>query len=336
MKINTSDWEECKIGDLFEAERGEVGVLRNLADGDIPVIAASANNEGVAGYFDVEPKYKNRITVSCNGVGCGSSFFHNYPFNLNGDAVVLLEKTAMSQSVSIAIAAILNAFLSKKYSYAEKLSPDKIKDETILLPVDIEQLSGFMGAILLESKQTVENFESINYKEQPMDIEGWTGFRIDDLFEVVKGTRLTRADMLEGTTPFIGACITNNGISNRVGNTEHIHKGNLITVAYDGAVATGKAFYQPDPFWASDSVAVLYPRFDLNKNIALFLVPLIEKAGEKFHYDEKWTKPEMEQSIIYVPVTQNGSPDWNYMEEFMRKAVTESQTILDEFQTVLG
>lgn len=114
------------------------------------------------------------------------------------------------------------------------------------------------------------------------------------------------------------------------------HQGNLITVAYDGAVATGKAFYQPDAFWASDSVAVLYPRFALNEKIALFLIPLIEKAGEKFHYDEKWTKPEMEQSIIYVPVTQNGSPDWNYMEEFMRKAVTESQTILDEFQTVLG
>ena len=50
-----------------------------------------------------------------------------------------------------------------------------------------------------------------------------------------------------------------------VGNTDHLHPGGVITIAYNGQKATGKAFWQPKPFWASDDVNVLYPKFDLTE-----------------------------------------------------------------------
>ena len=56
----------------------------------------------------------------------------------------------------------------------------------------------------------------------------------------------------------------------KIANKEHLHKGGTITVSYNGSV--GETFYQEEPFWASDDVNVLYPKFNLTKNIAMFKI----------------------------------------------------------------
>ena len=101
----------------------------------------------------------------------------------------------------------------------------------------------------------------------------------------MKGSRLTKADMMKGNINFIGTSFFNNGVTAKIGNTEHIHEGNKITVSYDGA-ATGKAYYPDEQFWACDSVNVLYPNFTLTKLIALFIIPLIEAIGQKYVYED--------------------------------------------------
>lgn len=80
---------------------------------------------------------------------------------------------------------------------------------------------------------------------------------------------------------------------------------------YNGSI--GEAFYQEDDFWASDDVNVLYPKFDLNKEIALFIIPLIENEKFRFSFGRKWHKERMEQSILILPVDECGQPDWDYM-----------------------
>ena len=80
-------------------------------------------------------------------------------------------------------------------------------------------------------------------------------FKIADLFEIVKGKRLTRENQTTGTTPFIGSTELNNGITAYIGQ-QPIYNENAITVSYNGSV--GQAFYQEKPFWASDDINVLY------------------------------------------------------------------------------
>lgn len=153
-----------------------------------------------------------------------------------------------------------------------------------------------------------------------IDTSCWKDFYIggeDGLFQVVKGKRLTRADMKEGDINFVGSSAENNGITNKVGNTENIHKGNLITVSYNGSV--GETFYQEAPFIASDDVNILYPRFELNKYIALFLCPIIRIVGKKYAFVDKWKKEDMEMSIIKLPVDSEGNPDWMYMEAYVKE-----------------
>ena len=88
-----------------------------------------------------------------------------------------------------------------------------------------------------------------------LNVETWKEFRLGDLFVIKKGKRLTSEDQTEGTTPYIGAIDSNNGVANRIGQAP-IHSGNTISLSYNGSV--GEAFYQPVPFWATDDVNVLY------------------------------------------------------------------------------
>lgn len=55
---------------------------------------------------------------------------------------------------------------------------------------------------------------------------------------------------------------------------------------YNGSVA--ETFYQPVPFWASDDVNVLYPKFELNPEIAMFLTAIIRQDKYRFNYGRKW------------------------------------------------
>ena len=136
-----------------------------------------------------------------------------------------------------------------------------------------------------------------------IDTSKWEAFPISMLFSVVKGTRLTKANMRDGNINFIGASAINNGITAHIANDEHIHPENTITITYNGSV--GEAFYQDKIFWASDDVNVLYPKFALNKYIALFIIPVLKQAGEKYAFIDKWKKEDMEKDCILLPVDEN-------------------------------
>lgn len=159
-----------------------------------------------------------------------------------------------------------------------------------------------------------------------IDTSKWEAFPISMLFSVVKGTRLTKANMRDGNINFIGASAINNGITAHIANDEHIHPENTITITYNGSV--GEAFYQDKIFWASDDVNVLYPEFALNKYIALFIIPVLKQAGEKYAFIDKWKKEDMEKDCILLPVDDNHQPDFSYMESYMKnREITISEAL---------
>ena len=143
----------------------------------------------------------------------------------------------------------------------------------------------------------------------------WKCFRIDELFELKKGKRLTKANMTTGETRFIGAIDSNNGLRQKIGQ-EPIHEGNTITVNYNGSV--GEAFYQPTAFWASDDVNVLYPKFDLTVFSGLFIATVIRLEKFRFNYGRKWHLERMAASEIKLPTLCDGNVDLQYMESFIK------------------
>lgn len=152
---------------------------------------------------------------------------------------------------------------------------------------------------------------------------GWKSFRLSDLFNLKKGKRLTKAEQTKGDTPYIGAIDSNNGVSGYIGQSP-IHEGGTISVSYNGSVA--EAFYQPVPYWATDDVNVLYPKgFKLTPAIALFICTIIRMEKYRFNYGRKWHLERMRESIIKLPVTQAGKPDWEFMEKYIQSLPYSSQ-----------
>lgn len=146
--------------------------------------------------------------------------------------------------------------------------------------------------------------------------DGWKPFKLSDLFEIKKGKRLTKANQTEGSTPYIGAIDSNNGVSGYIGQAP-IHKGGTISVNYNGSVA--EAFYQPVPYWATDDVNVLYPKgFKLTPATALFICTVIRREKYRFNYGRKWHMERMAESIIRLPVDGSGKPDWDYIEAYVK------------------
>lgn len=123
--------------------------------------------------------------------------------------------------------------------------------------------------------------------------------------------------MLPGCINFIGASASNNGLTGKISNNTHLHPAGTITVTYNGSV--GECFYQTERFWASDDVNVLYPKFEMNEQIALFFLAPLSKKGKGYGYAFKWTKEKMENDSIELPIKSNGEIDFDFIDSRIRE-----------------
>ena len=174
-----------------------------------------------------------------------------------------------------------------------------------------------------------------------LDATGWKRFYLGRLFDIKKGKRLTAEDQEEGVNIYIGAIDSNNGVANHIGQIP-IHDGNTISLSYNGSV--GEAFYQPEPYWATDDVNALYSRYEgFNKYIGLFFVTVIRQEKYRFSYGRKWTLDSMNATDICLPVQRNSDgspfvdishrysdggfvPDWRFMEDYIKSLHHKSLT----------
>ena len=336
--IDIDGWHSFAIGDLFDVVKGTRLTKAAMLPGDIRFVGSSALNNGVTGYIGNDERLHpaNTISVCYNG-SVGESFYQDKPFWASDDVNVLYPKFGMTRNIALFITPLIRE-AGRAYSYIDKWKQDTMAADMILLPVGLdgspdwqymdEYIAGAVESAKMDISKMIEAVET----RLSIDREGWLDFPIGELFRVEKGSRLTKADMKPGNIPFIGATLENNGITARIGNTDHVHPGGIMTVAYDGQKAMGKAFYQPVPFWASDSINVLYPNFDLTENIALFLIPLFWEASKPFSYDDKWGKEAMERTTVPLPIDNDGNPDWALIE---KTSASRRKTVDVVFNTFL-
>lgn len=143
----------------------------------------------------------------------------------------------------------------------------------------------------------------------------WLDFRLEDLFEIKKGKRVTKADRSPGATRFIGATEKNNGITD-LADLAPIFPSGTLTVAYNGSV--GNTFFQDQDYFACDDVNVLVPKHPMSRWTQLFIGTIIKHGRSRFTYGYKWTLARMNATTVRLPVDADGKPDPGYMESFMK------------------
>lgn len=325
-QIDTKQWKEFIIKDLFTVKRPSARSQANYNDGDIPFVASGNFNNGVLKYL--EPK-KGEILDAGNCITVspidGSSFYQEDDFLGRGGAgssIILLYNPNLNLYNGYFIATVIRT-VCRKYAYSDMANKDTIGAEKIKLPVDetgnpdFSYMESYMKNLELAVSSSLTDLQSAKKSDisGTLDISSWKLFQISELFNVQKGKRLTKADMKDGKIRFIGASAINNGITAYISNDEHLHPQNTITLSYNGSI--GEAFYQDEMFWASDDVNVLYPKFEMNREMAFFIIPLLKTAGKRYAFIDKWKKEDMEKSKIPLPVDKDGNPDYKYMENYI-------------------
>ncbi|MBR3499429.1 MAG: N-6 DNA methylase [Selenomonadaceae bacterium] len=160
----------------------------------------------------------------------------------------------------------------------------------------------------------------LNEPPPPLHSKRWREFFIKDIFDISPGKRLTKAEMITGDTPFIGASDSNNGVTAFIGNENISADENVLGVNYDGNGMV-ISFYHPYHCIFSDSVKRFkLKNFDGNEFVYLFLKATILKQKNKFNYGYKFSETRMRRQKIQLPVDDSGAPDFNYMEAFVRFA----------------
>ena len=155
---------------------------------------------------------------------------------------------------------------------------------------------------------------------------------IGDYFEVEYGTFRPKDKLGFGKYNYVTTSGFNNGITDKIDVADH--QGGCITVASDGALM-GSAFYQEEPFSTSNIVSTLTP-FDktpLNKYNAQFICALIFSKRSEFGWlGFKFSVDRVRNLVVKVPITSTGEPDWQYMEDYMRRIMDKSEQIISDLQ----
>ena len=346
--MNTSSWKWFRYDEIFDIKHGFYNKKpEDNPEGDIPFIGATDSNNGVTSHSDLETIavttktgdgsnspmeekiFENCIAVTNNG-SVGYAYFQAKPFTCTHDVNPLYLK---GHEINPYIALFLCTLIEKerfRWAYGRKWRPIRMPSSKIKLPVtpegkpDWKYMEDFVKDQIIPQlpkkaqKVWLKKYDTTPQKQENMKLntQDWKWFDYESIFDIRKGKRLTQADMIDGNIPYIGAIDSNNGLSSYIGNDSQLHEANTITVSYNGSI--GYAFYQDKEFWATDDVNVLYPKFNLNRYIAIFICTLIEKEQYRFCYGRKWDLEAMKKSRIKLPVTPSGTPDWKFMEDYIK------------------
>lgn len=143
--IDTSNWKRFKLDELFEivpAKKINYKKL-DLPDTpddifDLPAVTCTAYNNGISCYVPSTKAsiLKNMLSVAANGNA--PAFYHSGRFTILQDAYALRFKNKELQSNEYLFLLVLLQKVLLKFDWSNKSGWQKVKQESILLPVDLD------------------------------------------------------------------------------------------------------------------------------------------------------------------------------------------------------
>lgn len=317
------------LNELFDVSYGNKLDMNKMklmprSKGGIIFVGRSSRNQGVTGVVapirGCAPYDPGFITVALGGTRVLASFVQKDRFYTAQNVAVLKPKEDMNFAEKLWVCLCIrhNRF---RYSAFGREANRTLKSLLVPEPSEFPPWVSAVAQDLSPAKMAVSKRAATPLE---LDPSKWGWFRLDSLFDIKKGKRLTRGDMRVGATPFIGAVDKNNGLTAFVDKAP-IHPAGTLTVNYNGN-GVAEAFYQPKPFWCSDDVNVLYPKFAMTTEIGLFIATLIRLEKYRFNFGRKWHVERMAQSEVRLPCGVDGAaPDWEFMQAFIESLPYSSQ-----------
>lgn len=194
--IDTSSWKEFKLDEILQKVNTVKIPLKKsdcpttpTATYIIPARTATVSNQGLSCYVPVDSctVLKNKISVSANGDFC--AFWHDSNFTILQDAYALEGKGfELTEKIALFLISIMTHSFSQKYNWNNKSGWEKLRNETIKLPVkESEEINWeYMQERISELEQ-----ERISELEQYLIATGLNDYELTDEDKEILATKLT-------------------------------------------------------------------------------------------------------------------------------------------------
>jgi hypothetical protein len=347
--------KEFRVGDLFDIHPTKAYKLTNaqlLDNGEYPVIANSAYNNGIGGYSTKEPTEKGNMvtfsdTVDANTIFYQPNDFVGYP-HVQGLYPLMYDDKWNEYTYSFFVSVFRGSAISKGFDYGNKFRRDIAVDLIIKLPAtsdgqpDWDYMESYMKAVMEESEKSLENLKKTDDTKHLIDTSAWGEFRIGDLFEEVKAGYIgsakkigtaTKSPDADHTLPLTCAKYGNCGIMYYGRESDYIICENVLAVIRDGAVSTGMVYAEERASVYSHSYFIKVKNIDVSFLTNQYLSCVLTKnIYPRYYRDDTCIWDRIKDDNIKLPITSTGKPDWQYMEDYMRSIMDKSEQIISDLQ----
>lgn len=168
------------------------------------------------------------------------------------------------------------------------------------------------------------------------DVE-WKKFRIRDVFKV-ENSKPYHKDNLKSSNagiPYITRTSINNGLEDIIEFDRNfvLNKGNAISL---GAENTDFFYHTYDYVTGNKMYRIHHD--NINKFIGLFLVQVFKSSikGAGFGYGKGLTGTRFKDRVILLPVDNNNSPNWLFMEDYAKQELkSQAEKVIDYYEKKL-
>lgn len=306
MKLVTLD-------SLFSVHYGVNLDLNKLewCENGINYVSRTQKNNGVSARVkeldEIAPNPSGTISVSGGG-SVLEAFLQETPYYSGRDLYYLKPRSEMTKQTLLYFCMCIRA---NKFKYNFGRQPNKTLG-SIKVPA-VEEIPQFVNDTQIKDLSWYKQKKSLEAVKLA-DVVKWKEFEITELFDVSKGIYYHKDTFRIGNTPLITSTEANNG-TGYMTNLNPMFEGNCITI---GKVKMS-AFYQPIAFCCSHDVSVLKPKYqEFNQYIAMFIIGILNLERFRYDYGRQIQLNAVKKVTIKLPVDQEGKPNYQYMEEYIK------------------
>ncbi len=140
-----------------------------------------------------------------------------------------------------------------------------------------------------------------------------------------------------GITPLVSNASIDNGVMG-FSNLNPLNKGNSLSCS-DTTLGAETMYYQKNDYIGYQHIQSLIPKFDrFNSAIAFFIISASHTATSNGQYDygHKFNRKSMRETVIFLPICDDGSVDFDFMESFIAELEAERVAELAAYLKVSG
>lgn len=336
MLLNDVKWKKFKIVEILgNSNNSKAYHSENLkfsipSEKGIPYITRTNLNNGLFSIIkdnDYKINPSNTITL---GAENAKYFYQPYPY-ITGNKMYYYNSEKINKYSGLFITKCLNDSIKKcGFGYGMGLTGTRSDKRNFMLPVNdndepnFEFMEEYIKNILFKEINDIKKYcndaiEKIQIQKiEKLKDKKWDKFKVSNLFDVVIGKSIdgNKVDREKGNVAYITRKESNNALDGFINyNSDYKNlEYPVITIGNE----TAKPFVQTYPFFTGTKVNIMKPKFKANKYILFFISRSLEQHKNKYSYSYTINSTRLREQIILLPINDEGTPDYEYMEQYVK------------------